>query len=70
MMTWLLFSLGTYSFANEGDFNYDPDEKNFGDIIIERTHKLTADKDLAEYSSSHTYPLGSLGFTKIYPANE
>lgn len=59
-----LFSTGKYSFTEGGSFG--PEGKD-GSIVIERTQKYSLETGrLADYSSSHEYKLGSLGFTQIY----
>ncbi len=61
----VLFSRGTYSFADDGDFIYEMDGDDYGDIVISRTHKYSTSDGLVEYQSSHVYDLGSLGFEQI-----
>ena len=62
----VLFSKGTYAFAEDGDFIYEVDETDHGDIIITRTHKYQAGAGLDAYESEHTYDLGTLGFDPLY----
>ncbi len=60
-----LFSTGDYEFADGGDFVYEVQEANYGDIIINRHQKYITGKGLVSYESSHTYDLNSLGFIAI-----
>ena len=59
------FSTGTYQLKDGGDFLYGLDEKDFGEITINRTKKYQAGKGMVDHSSSHTYELNSLGFVQI-----
>lgn len=61
----VLFSTGTYKFADGGDFIYDSKDIDDGDIIIERHQKYKAGEGLVAYESSHRYDLNSLGFKEI-----
>lgn len=61
----ILFSSGTYAFEDGGDFIYEAEEDDCGDILITRTMKYSATKGLEEYSSMHLYDLNSLGFVPI-----
>lgn len=60
-----LFSTGSYAFADGGDFIYEADEADYGDIVLNRTQKYQAGKGLTAYESSHTYDLKSLGFVVL-----
>ena len=61
----VLFSTGTYVFADGGDFLYESQEENFGDIVISRKEKYQAGKGLSSHESTHTYDLNSLGFVVL-----
>lgn len=61
----ILFSLGTYSFEDGGDFIFSDDDGDSDDIQINRTMKYSAENGLAAYSSSHIYDINSLGFVQI-----
>ena len=61
-----LFSTGTYVLSDGADFDFEPDDKDAGDLTITRTKKYQAGKGLSDYSSTHTYALetlDTLGFT-------
>ncbi len=60
-----LFSTGDYSFEDGGDFIYEIQELNYGDITLNRHQKYVAGKGLVAYESSHTYDLNSLGFKAL-----
>ncbi len=57
-----LFSEGTYSLSDGGNFDYSVNKKDYGKITINRTKKLQAGHTYADYVSSHTYKLHTLGF--------
>ena len=57
-----LFSTGNYKLSDGADFEFDPNDKNAGQITITRTKKYQAGKGLSDYSSTHTYELNTLGF--------
>lgn len=61
----VLFSTGTYKLVDGGDFIYEMNESDFGDIIINRDQKYKAGEGLVAYASSHRYDLNSLGFDEI-----
>ncbi len=66
----ILFSRGTYSFSGGQDFIFSVEEKDLGDIVINRTMKYSALDGLSPYSSSHVYDLHTLGYEEItYHAN-
>ena len=63
---FVLFSTGTYALKNEGSFH-----TGTGSIEINRNGKYSADTNrLEEYASSHEYAFGSLGFTRIFSAED
>lgn len=63
------FSAGDYHFNDNGSFFIDPSTEN-GTIVIERKLKYSKNGP-AEYSSSHEYKLGTLGFSQLYgPTDE
>lgn len=66
-----LFSTGTYTLKDGGDFILSEDGDN-GTIVIERNRKRSPEAQaLTEYSSVHEYALGTLGFEQLYsPADE
>ena len=57
-----LFSTGNYVLSDGADFEFGPNENNYGEITITRTKKYQAGKGLSDYSSTHTYALNTLGF--------
>jgi len=65
-----LFSTGSYAFENEGNFIYDDDEADHGDITITRTKKYQPGTGLENYDSTHTYKLGTLGFDNLYVSED
>ena len=60
----VLFSLGTYEFEDGGDFVFE-DKSDHDRITISRTQKYQIRKGLVPYESTHTYELGTLGFTQL-----
>lgn len=64
--TPVLFSTGTYEFANGGDFLYEETEEDYGDIVIRRNAKYADGEGLKEYSSEHAYGLNTLGLTELF----
>lgn len=62
----VIFSTGTYTFANGGDFLYDKTEEDYGDIVITRTAKYADGAGLQEYHSEHTYGLNTLGLAELF----
>lgn len=62
----LLFSTGTYDLLDGADFVYETPGASNGQIVIRRDKKLSSDQVLADYSSEHTYDLGTLGFVQLY----
>lgn len=61
----VLFSEGTYSLSDKAGFKYDADKTDFGKITISRTKKLQPGLKYADYTSSHTYNLNTLGFSLL-----
>lgn len=59
----VLFSTGTYELIDGDDFYFEEGEPM--DIIISRNQKYQ-NGALSEYSSEHTYDLGTLGFEQLY----
>jgi len=64
--TPVVFSTGTYAFANGGDFLYEKTEGDYGDIIITRNAKYADGEGLTEYHSEHAYGLNTLGFSELF----
>ena len=64
--TPVVFSTGTYAFANGGDFLYGKTEEDYGDIVITRTAKYADGEGLKEYHSEHTYGLNTLGLSELF----
>ena len=62
----VLFSTGTYEFSEGGDFTYEEGASSNGKITIVRNKKYQSGLGLAPYHSSHTFDLGTLGFTQVY----
>lgn len=63
---YVLFSTGTYSFTEGGDFVIVEGEDN-GSIAIDRNQKYSMEtRKPEEYASSHEYDLGTLGFVQLY----
>ena len=62
----VLFSTGTYSFANGGDFYFDPADETHGQLVLVRNAQYQAGKGLDEYSSNHAYDLQVQGFHQLY----
>ena len=63
---WVVFSQGTYAFADDGHFVCENDESEHGKIIITRTHKYQAGKGLEAYDSTHEFDLGTMGFVQLF----
>ena len=62
----VLFSIGTYELSDGEDFIYDSQDKDQGKITINRTKKYELGNGLVDHVSSHTYDLGTMGFTQVY----
>ena len=62
---WVVFSQGTYAFADDGHFVCETDESEHGTIILTRTDKYQAGKGLSAYDSVNEFNLGTLGFIQL-----
>ena len=62
----LLFSSGTHEFVGDADFIYENPGEGNGEIIIRRAKKLTTEDGMQDYTSEHTYQMGTLGYTQLY----
>jgi len=57
-----LFSTGTYDLSGEDGFLLKDGKTLAKQLTLHRTQKYQAGKGLAEYDSTHTYDLNTLGF--------
>ena len=63
---YVLFSTGTYSLLDGADFVLGKADGD-GSIVIERSQKYSPETGaLADYSSSHKYQLGTLGYAQLF----
>ncbi len=57
-----VFSTGTYELLGDSDFAFADSKDDMVEIVLHRNQKYQAGKGLAEYDSTHTYELNTLGF--------